>query len=499
MTNKDLIKLHKMYRKMKAQDMLAHKYYYGYDANVIFLRMLEFRQKSHGYKKQNYCDNFYYITTSGELGCIKSKGRNSGRSLGELLVRRKVIDKKTFEANKEINGGPDTFGIKGVIIKHNRVLEDFKHKFAPKVIDYISKFFDQTHPCDMIIDHDFNKAYAPRYHESNVYAGDLCTSGSCMSGRGEGAQSFYGKIPCCSVVRFEQNGEQVGRCIMYEYEGKRHFIRVYGKPEYLSKMYRLIRKEMKPNDLFGRDFCINDLRCDTTIDGESQNMYLDGRHYGLVAYKDEDDNDKYIMCTESNSYKIEKETKGRYNSMKSTSDEKMKHVFTFGDSEDYYTCEHCGERVHAYDAYWAGDCVYCCSDCAHEEGWRCCDECGEDFNIEEEGILTGDDEHYFCCGRCANRHGYYKCEVCGRYEPDTVAVDGLCESICDDCLEKKERDGEVVMCDYCQEYCDADYARKVYRKDDHREVWVCDDCWNNSEWCRGQYDEIKEDEDVKEE
>lgn len=500
---KELIKLNKLLQKIRKRKAFDEKYMYR-DLTRRFLTRLQFRQKAHGYKKQNYCDNFYYITTSGELGCIKSKGHDSGYNLGCLLVRRGIIDKKTFEANKEINGKADTFGIKGVIIKHNRVLEDFKKSWPETHIKYLSMIFDMTKPCEMIIDKDFKTAYEPKYREPDVYAGDLCSSSSCMSCRGEGAQGFYGSIPCCNIVRFEQNGEQVGRCIMYEYNGQRHFIRVYGKPEYLPKMYRLIRKEMKPNDLFGRSYCINDLVCDTTISKDTQNMYLDGSYYGLVGYLDGEET-KYTMCTSLNQDEVidEKGEGAEFFRMKSTSDESMgcvARLHTQEDDDDYYICENCGERVYVDDVCWAGDEPYCCDDCAHEAGWYWCDQCGEDYH-EDEGIFIPDAGLGFCCEQCANRSGFYKCEECNDWvhEDELNEVHGLYDSVCDSCLQDMCDKGEVVQCDYCNEYFknDDDLVMKVYCKDNHDEVYVCRDCWENCEYCKGQYDEIKEDKDVE--
>ena len=211
-----------------------------------------------------------------------------------------------------------------------------------------------------------------------------------MSGRGDGqASSFYGKIPCCSVVRFERDGEQVGRCIMYEWNGKRHFIRIYGKPEYLPKMYKLLKAELKPGDLFGRQKCLDDLVERTNITDESTNMYLDGAYYGMVRSKDENDNAVYTMCTESTKQKVIEETDGCYCGMKSTSDQKLGEIFEPDDGDVIGTCDHCGEVIHEYDDdyLWIDDNLYCCSDCAHEAGYEHCDKCGE-WRWADDGVCT---------------------------------------------------------------------------------------------------------------
>jgi len=465
-------------------------------------RILEYRNKSHGYKKQNYCDNFYYITTSNELGVIKSRGHDSGKNLGKMLQRRNVID-RWHRANKELNGDKDTYGVKGVIIKHNRVLDDLKKTLGEEDAKYLSVFFDKEAKCSMIIDKNFKTAYEPRYRGSAVYQGDLCASGSCMSCRGEGAESFYGKIPCCNVVRFEQDGEQVGRCIMYEWKGKRHFIRIYGKPEYLPKMYKLLKAELKPGDLFGRQQCLDDLVERTNITDESTNMYLDGCYYGMVRSKDENDNAVYTMCTETTRHKVVEETGGDYNAMKSTSGETLGEIFEPEEGDEYGVCDHCGCTIYEYeeDYLWVDDNLYCCSDCAHDAGYECCDKCGE-WGWCDDGISTEDG--WFCCKECANRAGYYECEECGRweYEDNLHEVRGMYDSVCENCIDELIKDGKIKQCDWCGEYYDACDGYKMIKKDDRSVVDICDYCHENSTYVQASYDDVeetKEGEDVDKE
>ena len=465
----------------------------------LFYNIMENRNKSHGHKKQNYCENFYYTTVSGELGIIKSKGHNSGKMLGELLVRRGIIDKKTHQASLELNGKRDTYWIKGTIIKHNRVLDDIKKSLTAAQYKYLSIYFDKAENCDMIIDKKFDTAYEPTYHDNAVYEGDLCSSSSCMSGRGDGqASSFYGKIPCCSVVRFERDGEQVGRCIMYEWKGKRHFIRIYGKPEYLPKMYKLLKAELKPGDLFGRQQCLDDLVERTNITDESTNMYLDGNYYGMVRSKDENDNAVYTMCTENTKQKVMEETGGYYFSMKSTSYETLGDILEPEEGDAYGVCDHCGETIHEDDDeyIWIGDSLFCCSDCAHEAGYEQCDKCGE-WGWGDDGICTSDT--WYCCEECAHRDGYYPCKQCGKWEHEDYMCDvSGYDTICEDCRDELVKEGKIVQCDYCGDYLSVDDAYKVIKKDTREEVWLdeyCHDCHMDS------YDEIepKEDEDVDKE
>ena len=493
--------LEKIYRK--ATRILRTNRNFSNPQNLFFY-LIENRNKSHGYKKQNYCDNFYYTTVSGELGIIKSKGHNTGKVLGELLMRRGVIDKNTHQAKLELNGKRDTYWIKGTIIKHNRVLDDIKKSLTPEQYKYLSIYFDKAENCDMIIDKKFDIAYAPEYRAGAVYEGDLCSSSSCMSCRGDGqASSFYGKIPCCSVVRFERDGEQVGRCIMYEWKGKRHFIRIYGKPEYLPKMYKLLKAELKPGDLFGRQQCLNDLVERTNITDESTNMYLDGCYYGMVRSKDENDNAVYTMCTESTKQKVIEETDGCYSGMKSTSGETLGEIFEPEESNIVGTCDNCGVTIYEDDDeyIWIDDNLYCCSDCAHEAGYECCEKCGE-WGWRDDGVST--DDAWYCCEECANRDGYYKCEVCGKweYEGSLHEVYGMYDSVCDNCIDDLLKDGEIIKCDWCECYERTEDAYKMIRKDDRQEVYVCSDCHANSTYVQSHYDDIeetKEDEDVDKE
>ena len=469
-----------------------------------FYNIMEYRNKSHGYKKQNYCENFYYTTVSGELGIIKSKGHNTGKILGQLLMRRGIIDKKTHQANLELNGKRDTYWIKGTIIKHNRVLDDIKKSLTPEQYKYLSIFFDKAENCDMIIDKKFDTAYAPKYHDSAVYEGDLCSSSSCMSCRGDGqASSFYGKIPCCSVVRFERDGEQVGRCIMYEWKGKRHFIRIYGKPEYLPKMYKLLKAELKPGDLFGRQQCLNDLVERTDITDESTNMYLDGSYYGMVRSKDKNDNAVYTMCTENTKQKVIEETGGVYNNMKSTSSETLGDIFNERNEDYVGVCDYCGEVIYEGDGeyIWIDDNLYCNTDCAHDAGYEYCEKCGE-WALGDDGVST--DDAWYCCEECANRDRYYKCEVCGKweYEDNLHEVKGTYDAVCDDCIEELKKNNDIVECDWCGCYEQIDDAYKMIRKDDRQEVYVCSDCHANSTFVQANYDDIeqpKEGEDVDKE
>lgn len=458
---------------------------------MTLIQKLENRNKSHGYKKQNYCENFYYITTKNRLAVIKSKGHNTGKSLGELLVRRGKITKFTHQAQVEIDGGLETYGIKGVIIKHNRVLDDLKGGLSEKVDKYLRVYFDANESCTMTIDKRFDLAYEPSYRYSRVYKIDLCSSSSCMSCRGPGAQSFYGNIPCCSVVRFEDKGEQVGRCIMYEYNGKRHFIRIYGKPEYLPTLYNKLKAEIKENDMFGRGLYIEDLEQETTISDDDTNMYLDGNGYGMFRFVNDSNPDdiKYVMCTDYNTEKVRKKYpgyKGTYSSMKSTSSDEVQYNFHTG-----HTCDCCGSETDEDDEIWIGDSVYCSSGCAEEAGYRMCNYCGEWEN--EDNCIYIEGENIYCCPAHAHKDGYYECPDCHRWfsEDDLTTPDGWDEGLCEECLDDAIERGEVAKCDWCGDYLATDYAHKVIYKDTRQIVYLCDYDYDQH---LDRYDEIKEDD-----
>lgn len=459
--------------------------------------ILDKRQKSHGYKKQNYCENYYYITTDGTLGCIKNRGHDTGKALGKRLEKLKIIDKNTHEAKIKIEGQKKCLGIKGVELKHNRILEDLKKTIHEDKIKFLSALFDKSETCTMTIDRNFKIAYDPKYRESAVYQGDLCTSGSCMSCRGESAQKFYGAIPCCYVARFEKDGEQVGRCIMYEHEGKRHFIRIYGKPEYLPKMYRLLKAELKPEDLFGRSYAM-DIDCKTEIKPDTPNMYLDGAYYGLLnVWNDEHTKDEYIFCKELRVHNVIKrreldENNTKFNLMKSTSDGTVEENFDEGD--DYYICDNCGCRVYEGDVIWCGDYTYCCCDCAHEDGWYLCKWCDE-WEHEDDGVWCGDD--FYCCEDHARKDGWVKCDCCGKWISDDNVYTCQDDVYCESCWEDKISDGEIVECAYCEEYIYADDAYEMIdTQDDNKGVYLC---WHCKEYrnANNRFIEPKKDDDVE--
>lgn len=374
----------------------------GRDAAArAFLVTLEHRQRT-SLSCIDFQRYYFYIAKNGRLAYV-------ARQKAQTLIKRgKIVN---FKATEEIKGG--------VYVKHRRIIADLnragRQLYSPvqRALEY---YFDEQLPCKMIIDTDFKKAYEPIYHGCMSTDGDLATEESCMSGRDTEADLFYGGIHGCKVVRFEtEDGAQVGRCIMYEYNDIRHFIRIYGRGSYHRTMLNLIKDNMKEHDLFGRNESIKGLRLDTDWDSDTPNMYLDGARYGITQTED-----GWVVTTE---YEYDG---------KSTRDESIGCVYEEG---DYCTCERCGCRVDSDDAYWCGDYSYCDSDCASADGWTWCERCGEAI-WEDNGIRT-EDGNVYCCASCANRDDYYKCPECGRfvYTDNLYSSEDGSISMCDDCIE----------------------------------------------------------------
>lgn len=384
----------------------------GRDAAArAFLITLEHRQRT-SLSCTDFQRYYFYIAKNGRLAYV-------ARQKAQTLIKRgKIVN---FKATEEIKGG--------VYVKHRRIIADLNRsgrQLYPPVQSALEYYFDERLPCKMIIDTNFKIAYEPAYHGCMSTDGDLANEESCMSGRGEEAQEFYGGIHGCKVVRFETaDGGQVGRCIMYEYNDIRHFIRIYGRGSYHRTMLNFIKDNMKENDLFGRTESIKGLRLETDWDDYTPNMYLDGNYYGITKTED-----GFVVTTDY------------YYDGKSTSDETLAYVYEEGEC---YTCEHCGRRVNSDHVYRCGDNTYCCGDCAAADGWSWCKRCGESI-WKDDGILT-EDGNLYCCESCANRDDYYECSECGRF----VYIDNLYSS----------EDGSISMCHDCIE------SSKTYKLDEN--------------------------------
>lgn len=382
-----------------------------------FFTTLDYREKRK-YGPIDYQRFYFYIAKNGRLAAV-------AKNKAQTLIRRGKI--KNRIATEEIPSG--------TYVKHRRIIESLEtnnRKMNRIAKEILENYFDEQEPCKMIIDTNFEIAYEPDYHGNLCTDGDLATETSCMSRRGSEAQEFYGGIKGCKIARFEtSDGKQVGRCIVYEHEGKRHFIRVYGIGKYHRTMLNLIKDNMKENDLFGRSKAFDNLCLETDWTADTPNMYLDGDEYGVKIGSD----GKYYVV--SYTYDYEGDSTDRC-SLSEAMD------------EGYYTCEHCGNRVHEDDVLWAGDYTYCCESCANADGWYRCEWCSE-WQHEDDCIYVEEDDRYYCCEHCVEKDGYVRCSECGNYVSEsrilTSEDDAIC--ICRSCLEKSDKytmseDGYVI-------------------------------------------------------
>ena len=134
--------------------------------------------------------------------------------------------------------------------------------------------------------------------------------------------------------------------------------------------------------------------------------------------------------------------------------------------DDYYICEHCGERIYEDDVYWCGDYSYC-GDCV-----SFCDECEEWVPNDEIHLVDGNHVCDYCLD---NSSSIYRCENCDEYHYDEnmIDVDGC--YYCKSCIENNE---EIKECECCGEYHHEEYMKKVDGE------WICDSCINyNDEIC----------------
>lgn len=412
-----------------------------------FFDELKYRQKRKVKKKStnHYQDWLYYIAYDGRLARVPNTAKNP---TGRRLLKDKTIkedDWGLLRAEDEIGAGQ--------FVRIRPLLEELdpRNHWHESVKEAIAKFLEGGKQCKMIIDRNFEAAYEPDYDDDFCLDGDLVTGQSCMSEQGEYAQEFYGGINGCYVCRFENDdGEQVGRCIMYEYNGVRHFIRIYAYRDYARCALRLLRKEMKEGDLFGRNEAIPNMSLSTEWDSYTHTMYLDGNNYGVNI------NEGTVVNERDRDYDL---------NFKTTGNEELSEYY--GDC-GYHCCNYCGEWVHEDSGIWVNDefyccddcaecdgnrkcehcgawengdgyeidgCWYCCEDCANEDGWRRCNECGE-WHGENEEVLEIDGEIY-CNEECASNYGYVKCSKCGEYirswnSHKTSTGKWLCKSCAED-------------------------------------------------------------------
>lgn len=392
---------------------------YSNNYNTItnaFFSLLDTIQKR-GRDDIDWQSRWFYITSTGRLAYISKTGKD--RYKYQRYINLKMIDPETRKANCEIPGG--------LIVKHRRVLEKlFNHYPWRNCLDSkrqrLESLFDPAKLCRMVIDTDFNSAYKPDYYNNQQTEDDLATGKSCMSCNGEQAQLFYGGIPGCKVCRFiddkKEGDKNVGRCIVYDNGSERHFIRIYGFYEYHRSMIDLIREEMRPQDVFGRGERI-DINVKTSWDDDVKCLYIDSG-YGIYR----DSNGDYWF--RSKNYSIDSDGE--------TTD--LETVENLCDDGDYMYCAYCDERVREEDATIACGNVYCCEECAENDGYHQCEYCYE--WIYEEDVIVVEDGKVFCCDKCAERYGYEKCDICDVWRYETLhRTEHTHEWLCQECAEDR--------------------------------------------------------------
>ena len=370
-----------------AAEMILQRYESVTDAQAtaVFLERLTDYQASDKHSDEM----LWYITFDGRLGKVQY---NSENRWAQYHLKNGNIEYdsqlRLYIATKTIDG-QGCIGVK----RHRKILGEIGANWNSCWIEKIEKYLDGGCDCRMIIDRDFRKAYEPDYRYSSVLDGDMVTGTSCMSGRGDYAQEFYGGIHGCYVCRFENaNGEQVGRCLMYEYNGIRHFMRIYALPDYQNTALRILKEQMKESDLKGRSNYIEDMKLETDWDKTTHTMYLDGSYYGARV----EDGKIYIVAR---NYDSDLNTTGR--------DE----VFSY---MGIIKCKQCRKLMcRRRCVRTSDDKRFCCEECARKAGYEKCDYCGT--WEKRKTMIKTEDGKFFCGEYCANNNGYYKCACCKKY------------------------------------------------------------------------------------
>lgn len=378
---------------------------------ACFIYALDYYQPS-----ENHHDDFlWYITSDYRLGRCSFIGEKKWADYHLDNNNIVIADDLAPKAIKIING-------QGCVkVRHRPLLARIGENWNPDKVNKINIFLDGGKTCHLIIDRNFELAYETDYDDSNVLEGDLVTGDSCMSGRGDAAQEFYGNIDGCYVVRFENDeGEQVARCLMYEYNGIRHFIRLYALRDYQCKAYELLRAEMKEGDLIGRETQIPNLKLVCHFDENTPCMYLDGKKYGFAI----EDGELCMVNTEDYSC---------FTHCKTTGND------IFFNEYDVYECDHCGKLCQ--DPYCIDDNHYCSEECISEAGYVKCENCCTWINTKY------DDEHYvapngdvYCSLYCLHQDDLEVCAECGEvYHKDGEEISDMasCDYFCSqECAEK---------------------------------------------------------------
>lgn len=414
----------------------------------VFIKFLDNR-KCRGKGDVHWEDRWFYIAHNGRLAFLCNSGKKKGEY--QKYINLRIIDPKTRRACKPIS--------KGMFVKHRaliqKILEFTPNAITDKKRQTLEEYFDPAPDVKMIIDMDFEKAYGVSYRGCTTTDGDLATDSSCMSGTADDAELFYGGIPCCKVARFEDmDGNQVGRCIVYDNGTNRHFIRVYGKGDYHRSMINAIRDEMRPGDKFGRNEEPLDILVETTWDDKTPTMYVDG-DYGVFK-----SGGKYWFA--SDHYDI---------TSVDVTDNRSLWAFV-----NDIVCDYCENAIESEDdMITIGDRIYCCEGCARDAGYERCEYCGEwiDRNnaiIAEVRIDGYRVTCYYCCEGCAERDGCVQCTNCGDWigEKDAITVEPNSDVFCSDVCATE---ADYTKCDICGRYY---HNEDIFRATDGN--YICPNC-----------------------
>lgn len=414
------------------------------------------------YNSMKCSDYLWYVSFEGRLGRVKWGGAKCN---AEKMLKKGWIAKDQYgiyRANRVLNGCGCEY------VKHRPIIKSLsRDKWTREIVDKLTDLLDGGHEVEYVIDRDFAAAYEPDY-DTSEHIDDLVTSQSCMSCRPDEAESFYGNIDGCYVMRFLKDDEDIGRCIMYEWEGIRHFIRIYCQPEYQRDCLYTLRRQMRENDLLGRCEQIEGIHLLCHFDGDTDNMYLDGNRYG---FKVEDG--KIYLVAGSCDYDGESTSSGR-----------------FADSaeEGYiHQCYDCGKWISTRDGSAIRDededRWYCCSSCAANNDYVECAYCGEYHHCE----ICTDDGNYYCCANCAEEDGYVRPDDVYQWIPREDAFwvnEYTCFSD-----EDAARDAGWVQCSVCGEWMQEHYPCTDGKP-------RCSTCLSNEGW---HLKYVKDEPDVKEE
>lgn len=144
--------------------------------------------------------------------------------------------------------------------------------------------------------------------------------------------------------------------------------------------------------------------------------------------------------------------------------------------EDYYVCEHCGERVPADQVYVDSCGTVICEDCFEDA--ETCEECGQFIFYSDGGVTTAtrrvryNEYQCYVCDSCLDEH-YFHCDSCDEYYHNSLLeLSDDNHSICVGCSS------DWVRCRECGEVLYRDDAEY----DDENDNWYCTECSNRLQY-----------------